>query len=350
MTGDDDEVAFLESGGGLDEVAVDDGGEDGEAFHDTVSGHAVGEELVAVVDQGAFTEEEGIGLGGGYDFDIDVHAGHEGADVLEVDGDFDGAGFGFDDGGDTLDGALVFAAGEGGGSDAGGLADLEAWEFAFGDVDPGDDGVEVDEVEEVLVDIDEVAGFDHAAGDGAWDGGSDLGIFEFALGVFEGEFILAELVLDIGEGLFADEVLVEEGFGAGEFCAGFFEVALGFLEERLLDVVFQLDEDLVFGDEVAFFDEEFCDAVGGAGEDFDFGFRFEVGGGADDGLDGAAGDGCDFDRDGGRGFVVLVLVLFGERVFGAPAEEEEGCQGEEREGWFWHHRYGPLGASAIEGD
>jgi hypothetical protein len=74
----------------------------------------------------------------------------------------------------------------------------ESLEFPFGDMDAGDDGVEIDEVEQVLVEGDEVAGFDEAAGDGAGDGGADLGVFEFALGVFEGELILAELEVDVG--------------------------------------------------------------------------------------------------------------------------------------------------------
>ena len=83
-------------------------------------------------------------------------------------------------------------------------------EVLFGDVDPRDDRVEVDDVEEVLAGLDLVAEHHDACGDRAGDRCADLGVAQFALGIGEGDLKLLELVGRVGEGLLADELLIEQ--------------------------------------------------------------------------------------------------------------------------------------------
>lgn len=91
LAGDHDEVTCLEALAGFEVEAVGEEGFDQEAFDPLVWADTVGVGLVAVVDEGAFGEEEGIGFGGGDDFGIDVDAWAEGAGVTEGDGDLDEA-------------------------------------------------------------------------------------------------------------------------------------------------------------------------------------------------------------------------------------------------------------------
>ena len=139
---------------------------------------------VAVVGEGLFGDEDGVGLGFYDDAGVDGHSGAERADVFEGDGDFDHSGAGFDDGGDAVDVGFEGVVGEGVGDDSDLLADFQGAEFFFRDEEAGDDGVEVDDVEEVLSVGDFVAKFEESSGDGSGDGGADFGVAEFSFGVF----------------------------------------------------------------------------------------------------------------------------------------------------------------------
>jgi hypothetical protein len=108
----------------------------------------------------------------------------------------------------------------------------------------------------------------------------------------------------------------------------FIEVAAGFVVLGFLDVILELSEEGVFLDLVAFLDMECGDAVGGAGEHFDFGLGFEVGFGADDGLDEAALEREDLDEDGGVRRVGFLCLGAGEWGFEAAGGEDGGGGGD----------------------
>ena len=66
-----------------------------------------------------------------------------------------------------------------------------------------------------------------------------------------------------------------------------------------MDVVFQLREQLVFGYEVAFFDEQANDSIGGASDDSDFLLGFQRAGGGQNSLNGAECNFRHFHEDSG---------------------------------------------------
>ena len=78
-----------------------------------------------------------------------------------------------------------------------------------------------------------------------------------------------------------------------------------------MDVVFQLRQQLVFGHEVAFFDEQANDSIGGASDDSDFLLGFQRAGGGQNSLNGAEGNFRHFHKDGGR-FAVVGLFRRGK--------------------------------------
>ena len=235
------------------------------------------------------------------------------------------------------------------------LAEAETRQLLFGHVDPSHDGLEVDQIEEVLIDGDVIAQVDQSAGDDAGDRRSDLGVAELAASVLEGDLELLDLVGGLIHRLLTDQLLVEEILLPLVLTPGLFELALDPCQVGLLLVVLEPHEDVAAGDGVALLDQQLADQPRRLGEDLDLAFGLEVGGVAQHRFDRAALEDGDLDGDalvllrlGGVGGVPGGVVTE-HAAFGVAAAGQGEAQGEEEEEGAEERTEQPSGVGARQG-
>lgn len=275
------------------------------------------------------------------DFVCDDAEEADGFGALFEDGFCGGAGVvGWDGEADALPGAEAFVALVDGEVDADDLAvDVDEWAAGVAWVD---DGVCLEDVEAVLADA---FGADDALGEGAAE----------AEGVADGEDGLADFdVVGVGEGECGEGLLGVLDLDDGDVCFGVDADEGGFVGFLVVggDADFEcVGDDVVVGEDVAFWCDDDAGAEAGddleaAGEAAEAFFLEVLAVDADDGWEGALGEGGDFlvevfeGGGGGIGFGfgfgfgggIEELEESGLWLVGAPLFVEPGGGGEDEEG------------------
>ena len=215
----------------------------------------------------------------------------------DAERDLDRAALRIDHGRDALDRGLPRTR-ERLGQHASRLADEQARQLPLGHEHPGDDRVEVDDLEQPGVGLDVVAHVDDPLGDDAGNRRLDRRVAKFPLGVLERELELLHVVARLVVGLLADQVLLEETPLALVLQTGALELALDPPERRALRLVLEQQHGLAGAHRIALLDEEVRHVALGLGQHVDDVLGFEVGRESQHGLDPAAEEGQ--RRDGNR--------------------------------------------------
>ena len=143
-----------------------------------------------------------------------------------------------------------------------------------------------------------VAHVDEPLGDDARYRRRDRRVAQLALGVFQREFELLQVVARLVVGLLADQVLLEETLLALVLQTGALELALDPPERRALRLVLEPQEGLAGAHRVALLDQEVRHVAFGLGQHVDAVLGLQVGREPEDGLDPPAEQGQ--RRDGNR--------------------------------------------------
>ena len=149
------------------------------------------------------------------------------------------------------------------------LARLQSMQLLLGYVHPGHDGIEIDNIEQMLIDRHLVADVYEPLGNRSLDRGSHFCIGEFSLGVPQSQFQLLQSMGRFGIGLFADQLLLPQVGLPVVFPFGLGKLAFYPRHFGALSFILKADEELTLLDVVALLHQQPSDLTLCLGDDLD---------------------------------------------------------------------------------